>query len=180
MTDATPAATPAPQPASLPPARVRVRTQPLPEASAAPDDPAAPASPSPSNYEVGYGKPPRHTRFRPGRSGNPKGRPRAAKSLNTIVRENLTQKVAVRTPAGEKKISRIEAVLHKAVEQAMKGNPRAMVELIKLYGNAIPEERANGAGRDDREGDLTAADLAILAALRDQLAIEREAGYDAQ
>ena len=32
-------------------------------------------------YEVGFGKPPERTRFKKGRSGNPKGRPRKKPDL---------------------------------------------------------------------------------------------------
>lgn len=122
------------------------------------------------SYDIGYGRPPRHTRFKPGQSGNPKGRPKAAKGLKTIVRETLTQKVAVRTASGEKKISRINAVLHKLVELAMKGNPRAMAELLKLYGAAVPDGAANDAGPAPEE--LSATDLAILEQLKASLAGE--------
>jgi len=126
-----------------------------------------------TDYEVGYRKPPKHTRFKPGLSGNPKGRPKAAKGLNTLVRETLTQKVAVRTASGQRKISRIEAALQKTVELAMKGNPRALSEIIKLYANAVPEQSDDPSDRD-REDDLTATDLAILEELSRQLANKGE------
>jgi len=123
-----------------------------------------------ADYEIGYGKPPKHTRFKPGRSGNPRGRPKAARGLNTIVRDTLMQKVAVRTASGEtKKISRIEAVLQKTLEQAMKGNPRALSQLLKLYGDAVPDEKPEAVSSPADE-DLTAADLAILAELQKVLA----------
>lgn len=114
------------------------------------------------SYTVGYKRPPLNTRFKPGHSGNPRGRPKKAKSLNTIVRETLGGKVAVRTATGTKKISRIEAVLQKTLELAMKGNSKAQTELIKLWRGAVPEEVIEEfiIGQDD----LTAADLAILAA----------------
>ena len=157
----------------LPPARVRVRSQTALEAMPAgalngADIPAAAAP----DYEVGYRKPPRHSQFKPGRSGNPRGRPKAAKGLQSIVRDTLTQKVAVRTATGTKKISKIEAVLQKTLEQAMKGNPRALAELIKLYSNAVPEERQ--AAHEDRQNDLTATDLATLEELRILLNLGRE------
>lgn len=114
---------------------------------------------------VGYRNPPKHTRFKPGHSGNPKGRPKGAKSLQSIVRDTLTQKVTIRGPFGERKVSRIEAILQKAVEQAMKGNPRALAELLKLYGNAVPDELSSPAP-DAHGEDLTATDLAMLDELR--------------
>lgn len=119
---------------------------------------------APACYEVGYRKPPLHTRFQPGRSGNPKGRPKAAKGLKTIARETLTQKVAVRTATGEKKMSRIEALLHKTAELAMKGNARALAEVLKLYAAAVPDAAASDSSASDE--DLSATDLAILEALR--------------
>ena len=42
-----------------------------------------------SDYEVGYGKPPRHSRFVKGRSGNPRGRPPGTKNLKTLLSEAL-------------------------------------------------------------------------------------------
>lgn len=113
-----------------------------------------------SSYEVGYCKPPRHTRFKPGISGNPRGRPKDAKGLKTIVRETLTAKVKVRTASGEKKMTRMEAVLQKTVELGMKGNPRALMQLITLYASAVPEAALPVAARQAEE--LSASDIAML------------------
>lgn len=52
------------------------------------------------SYSVGYGKPPAHSRFQPGQSGNPKGKKKGAKSFKTVVGGILNEKVAVRTPRG--------------------------------------------------------------------------------
>jgi hypothetical protein len=91
------------------------------------------------------------------------------------VRDTLTQKVAVRTASGEtKKISRIEAVVQKSLEQAMKGNIRALAQLLKLYKAAVPDERPETSGSNPTEEDLTAADLAILAELQKVLASGKE------
>jgi hypothetical protein len=149
---------------------------PITAATVLPVDPAeAPASSEGCDYDVGYRRPPKHTRFKPGQSGNPCGRPRAARGLNTIVRDTLTQKVAVRTASGEmKRISRIEALLQKTVEQAIKGNPRALAQLIKLYSDAVPDEKPETSGSNPTDEDLTAADLAILAELQKVLASGKE------
>ena len=60
---------------------------------------------------------------------------------------------------------RIEAVLHKTVELAMKGNPRALAEILKLYASAVPETAAIESTTVSAE-ELTAGDLAILEELK--------------
>jgi hypothetical protein len=161
---------------NLPQPRVRIRSRLVPPPGLQPSDETTdPPSASAGEYAVGYRRPPRHSQFKAGQSGNPKGRPKAAKGLNLIVRDTLTQKVAVRTASGERKISRIEAVLQKTVEQAMKGNPRALAELLKLYANAVPDQK-HGAEHHEREEDLTATDLAMLEELRQMLSGGQEQG----
>lgn len=156
------------------PVRVRVRTRaPAPDIQEVASCAAPPKLPQ-AEYDVGYRKPPRHAQFKPGHSGNPKGRSKNAKGLNTIVRETLGGKVAVRTATGTKQISKIEAVLQKTLEKAMKGDARAQLELMKLWRSAVPDiadadsEPAQGAE------SMTAADLAILEAYRGSINSEGE------
>ena len=130
------------------------------------------------DYAVGYQRPPRATQFKPGQSGNPKGRPKAARGMNSIVRDNLTQKVLVRTANGTRRISRIDAVIQKTIELAMKGNPRALIEVLKLYSMAVPDtkvDRHDGVGSLE---ELSAADLAILKALQPPTASQGEDCHD--
>src|SRR5437762_14384566 len=47
------------------------------------------------DHEVGYRKPPRHTRFTKGQSGNPRGRPPGAKNLKTLLSDALNEFVIV-------------------------------------------------------------------------------------
>lgn len=159
---------PSPEGAShrLPPARPRSRVtaHPLSASSIAAGDSGEDAA-----YEVGYKKPPKHTQFQKGRSGNPAGRPKSAKGLKTIVRETMTAQVEVRTATGARRMSRMEAVMHKTVELAMKGNARAMSELLSLYAAAVPDPIAVPEGNGPESGaaeTLTATDLAILESLR--------------
>src|SRR5580704_17673578 len=82
-------------------------------------------------YEVGYGKPPKHSRFPKGRSGNPKGRPRGSKGFAAIVRHELDSEVEVRQNGGVKKIAKREVIIKQLVNRAAEGKPREM-ELLLL------------------------------------------------
>jgi hypothetical protein len=57
---------------------------------------------------VGYGHPPRHTRFQPGRSGNPKGRPRGTPTVGTNLQDVIRQKVAVTEGGKTRRVPVIE------------------------------------------------------------------------
>jgi hypothetical protein len=162
-----------PKQTSLPPARLRMRSWP-PAQPAAPTVEAAQSEGLDASkaavhqaggrdYEVGYGKPPKHTQFRKGQSGNPKGRPPGAKGLSTIARETMTEKMPVRAGGIEKKMPRIEALIFRMFESAMKGNMRAAADLMKLYAAAVPDVSVseNAPSADE----LTATDLAMLAQL---------------
>lgn len=160
--------------------RIRPRARPAPSCEPLPgamplSEPGVPLQTG-SGYDVGYKKPPLESRFRPGRSGNPKGRPRGAKGLKTMVRETLTQKVSVRTGAGDKRMSRMEAMMHKAIELAMKGNVRALLQVFSLYASAVPDAPTPAQATMSNE-ELTATDLAILEELKRSLG---EAGEPSQ
>src|SRR5689334_24983502 len=58
------------------------------------------------DYEVGYGRPPRHTRFAKGQSGNPRGRPCGAKNFTTLLEEALNEPVTVTENGGRRKGSK--------------------------------------------------------------------------
>jgi hypothetical protein len=53
-------------------------------------------------FEAGYGKPPRHTRFKKGQSGNPRGRPKGSKNLTTLLTEALNEPVIVAENGGRR------------------------------------------------------------------------------
>lgn len=111
-------------------------------------------------YEVGYGKPPRKNQFKKGQSGNPKGRPKGAKSLKTIARKLLTEKISVRTGRGESRVTRIEAMMMKLIESASKGEFRALQAMFALYQQVMPDEPID---LPVGEAPLSATDAATLA-----------------
>ena len=109
-------------------------------------DPKKPtASGSGADYEVGYGKPPRHTRFQPGRSGNPRGRPKGTNNLTTDLMEELDEKILVREGEQSRRVSKQRAVVKTLVMRTLKGDSRAGGQLLSMMmrlldtGEGAPE-----------------------------------------
>ena len=97
-------------------------------------------------YEVGYGKPPAHTRFRPGQSGNPKGRMKgsreAAKSLLELFDAIGEEVVETRIGSSVRKMSRRELSIRQFYANLAKGDARAMNMLLAIEtkrGKIAPE-----------------------------------------
>ncbi len=83
------------------------------------------------DYEVGYGRPPVASRFKPGTSGNSKGRPRAPKSFAEALEKQLSTKVAV-SENGRRKLMQIrEIIAGKLVRKAAEGDHQASALLLK-------------------------------------------------
>ncbi|RWD31632.1 MAG: hypothetical protein EOS22_04210 [Mesorhizobium sp.] len=82
---------------------------------------------------LGYGKPPKHARFQPGQSGNPKGRPKTkSKSFATGILAELEQSVVVRENGRELKLTKRAVIVKTLVAKAMKGDVRALKEIKEL------------------------------------------------
>jgi hypothetical protein len=86
-----------------------------------------------ARYDTGYGKPPRQHQFRPGQSGNRKGRPKGVKNTVTLLREILDRKVEARTGSTVRKISVREAMLTRFAESALKGDTKSATFLLQRY-----------------------------------------------
>ena len=135
----------------------RARPRPKPEA----EDTTQTQEMKDEEYTVGYGKPPKSTRFKKGKSGNPNGRPKGAKGLNSIVKLHLLERVAVRTGKGTKRITRIEALVLKLLEAAGNGEHRALVQLMSMYSAAVPDASPDQDAAGSNQ--MTETDEAILA-----------------
>ena len=112
-----------------------------------------------NRYEVGYCKPPTHSQFRPGQSGNPAGRRKGVRNFMTDVKRTLAMPVKVKEGGRTRKKSTQESALMLLREKALQGDQRALDRLLEL------EVRFNN---DEAESGLTQAlpanDQAILAA----------------
>jgi hypothetical protein len=86
------------------------------------------------DYEIGYGKPPRETRFKQGQSGNVGGRPRGSKNLATVMLKELSERLTISENGRQRKITKREALIKQVINKAVAGNPR----LIQTLFNQIP------------------------------------------
>ena len=81
---------------------------------------------------VGWGRPPRHTQFRPGTSGNPNGRPRGSKNFASVVKKVLSRRVKVTQGGSDKKMPTQEAFANLIAMRALAGDSKATGYLIRL------------------------------------------------
>src|SRR5262245_32878671 len=94
--------------------------------------------------KVGPGKPPRHTRFKPGQSGNPNGRPKGSKNFVTILQEQLRKNVTITVDGKPKRVTVQEVIARRLANDSMKGATRPMELLIRLTSTKSDD----GAGKD--------------------------------
>ena len=120
----------------------------------------------PSRYEVGYGRPPRAHQFKPGESGNPKGRPKGAKSEASILQSLLNKKIEIRESGKARKITVLEAILLRVVEDGLKGNLKAVTFLINRFALALK------AGETQEIETMSEGDREVLQDYASRLAAE--------
>jgi uncharacterized protein DUF5681 len=77
------------------------------------------------DYSVGYKKPPEHTRFKPGQSGNSKGRPKKKTTVTEIISRQLRRTVTVNDGHKTRKVPLVDAILMTHISKAAKGDHRS-------------------------------------------------------
>jgi hypothetical protein len=102
---------------------------------------------------VGYRNPPRQTRFKPGQSGNPKGRPKGVLNMATVLERTLREKVVINENGRRKIISKLQAAVTQLTNKAASGDLKALQLLTVLVRSA--EERAiQGVASDTSNNEV--------------------------
>ena len=112
---------------------------------------------TPPDYVVGYGKPPLHTRFQKGRSGNPKGRPRGKKNMSTLLSAALDAAIIVVENGRRKKISKREAIITQLVNKSASADLKATQIVLAMLQDV--EARADDSSDS---ATFTEADQEII------------------
>jgi uncharacterized protein DUF5681 len=95
-------------------------------------------------------------KFKKGQSGNPKGRPKGAKGVKTLVAQELKASITVQQNGKKTRIRQSEALVKRLVNDALQGRDRPRDTVLR-YADAIDQDRQQ---RDVRE--ISAEDQAIL------------------
>ena len=87
-------------------------------------------------------QPPRDTRFKPGQSGNPKGRPKGSCNLSTKILQQLRQLVTVTKGGKPVKMTKADVIANQMVDGSMKGDHKATVLVMKIDQEAATVQSA--------------------------------------
>jgi hypothetical protein len=114
------------------------------------------------DYEVGYGRPPCHTRFVKGQSGNPRGRPPGAKNLSTLLSEALNETVIVTENGGRRKVTKRQAIITQLVNRSATADFRA----IKILLDIVRDIERQTEPSTPEASDFSEADEKVIEQLR--------------
>ncbi|HZU88903.1 MAG TPA: DUF5681 domain-containing protein [Stellaceae bacterium] len=111
------------------------------------------------DYEIGYRKPPLHTRFQKGRSGNPRGR--ASASLAELINKALNRETVVTVDGKRRRISKREAIVAQLIDRSAAADLRA----TKLLLDVVKELEKRAGAEAAAPAALAPADRAVIAHL---------------
>ncbi|HYZ41003.1 MAG TPA: DUF5681 domain-containing protein [Stellaceae bacterium] len=124
---------------------------------------------APRDYEVGYGKPPRHTRFKKGQSGNPRGRPSGSKNLKTLLNEALNERVIVTEEGGHRNITKREAIVTQLVNRSATADLRA----LKILLDTLRDIEGQTEPASCETAEFSEADEKVIEQLRARFSIPK-------
>jgi hypothetical protein len=121
---------------------------------------------------VGYGRPPKQTRFQQGRSGNPRGRPKGALNLATALARTLKEPVVITEHGRKTTITKFEAAVKQLVNKAASGEARAIAHLLAV----VQVVESQGDAQNPATQPLPEADQAVRARILSRLTRQAQAG----
>lgn len=84
--------------------------------------------------EIGYGRPPVHTQFKPGQSGNRRGRPKFPRDIEAVARRALNKKAIVTVQGRRRRLTKLEITFDQLANKSASGDIQAALAITKLMG----------------------------------------------
>lgn len=128
----------------------------------------------PKTESVGYCNPPEQKRFKPGRSGNPRGRPKGTLNIATVLEKTLREKVVINENGKRRTVTKLEAALKQVTNKAASGELKALQLLTALVRSA--EERSNQSATTNSELDEN--DHEVVAGILKRLEVSAKGDQD--
>ena len=100
---------------------------------------------------TGYRQPPEATRFKPGNSGNPRGRPKRTPNVTDDLAKLLTKQITVRENGRPRQISGMAAILQRLFIKAVNGDLKASAQIFNLLTKAGIRDTASPAPVTDED-----------------------------
>jgi hypothetical protein len=91
-----------------------------------------------NEHPTGYAKPPSHSQFKRGQSGNPSGKRKGTRNFSTDLIEELQEQVSVSIDGGVRQVTKQRAVVIALVSAAISGDLRATAIVM----SHLTQERA--------------------------------------
>ena len=101
----------------------------------------------PDGYDIGYGRPPKSGKWKPGQSGNPGGKKKGTKNGATIIREIMERKLKITEDGKSRKITVHEGLYLKCLDPALKGNLKFIAYLVQQLEQSETKEAKRKANR---------------------------------
>lgn len=117
-------------------------------------------------YAVGYKRPPKSTQFKPGVSGNPKGKPKGSRPVGALLQQIIQQKIAVSENGKTRRLPVLEIMLRRLANEAMRGEQRSIKFLLSLL-----EHYGDSSQTTLQLGEMLAEDVEILAEYLDETTV---------
>ena len=111
----------------------------------------------PEGYKIGYGRPPKTSQFKPGQSGNQRGRPKGSRSFGQILREVMGGKVSITENGRTRRGLAVEGIVARLRNDALRGEKLSVRDALTLCERYL--DFGHGAARLE---DLLQEDQEIL------------------